>query len=42
MARDGREAARLAIEAGIDLSMHDSLYLQELFGLVERGEVPSS
>ncbi|WP_313476551.1 beta-glucosidase BglX [Stutzerimonas kunmingensis] len=40
VARDGREAARLAIEAGIDLSMHDSLYLQELSGLVERGEVP--
>lgn len=40
VARDGREAARLAIEAGIDLSMHDSLYLQELPGLVERGEVP--
>jgi beta-glucosidase len=39
VARDGREAARLAIEAGIDLSMHDSLYLQELPGLVERGEV---
>jgi beta-glucosidase len=40
VARDGREAARLAIEAGIDLSMHDSLYLQELPGLIERGEVP--
>ena len=40
VAGDGREAARLAIEAGIDLSMHDSLYLQELPGLVERGEVP--
>ncbi|PKM11443.1 MAG: beta-glucosidase BglX [Gammaproteobacteria bacterium HGW-Gammaproteobacteria-5] len=40
VARDGREAARLAIEAGIDLSMHDSLYLQELPGLFERGEVP--
>ena len=31
---------RAAIEAGIDLSMHDSLYLQELHGTVERGEVP--
>lgn len=40
VAPDGRTAARLAIEAGIDLSMHDSLYLQELPGLVERGEVP--
>lgn len=40
VARDGREAARLAIDAGIDLSMHDALYLQELPGLIERGEVP--
>jgi len=40
VAPDGRTAARLAIEAGIDLSMHDSLYLQELPGLVESGEVP--
>ncbi|EWC41636.1 beta-D-glucoside glucohydrolase [Stutzerimonas stutzeri KOS6] len=40
VAEDGRSAARLAIEAGIDLSMHDSLYLQELPGLVASGEVP--
>ncbi|WP_034297382.1 beta-glucosidase BglX [Herbaspirillum sp. RV1423] len=39
VAKDGREAARLAIRAGIDMSMHDSLYLQELPGLVKSGEV---
>ncbi len=39
MAKDGREAARLAIKAGIDMSMADSLYLQELPGLVNSGEV---
>ncbi|MCG6542153.1 beta-glucosidase BglX [Pseudomonas sp. KSR10] len=39
VASDGREAARLAIKAGIDMSMADSLYRQELPGLVESGEV---
>ncbi|EQM77992.1 beta-glucosidase BglX [Pseudomonas stutzeri] len=39
VAKDGREAARLAIKAGIDMSMADSLYLQELPGLVNSGEV---
>ena len=39
VAKDGREAARLAIEAGIDMSMADTLYLQELPGLVKSGEV---
>ncbi len=39
VARDGREAAKLAIKAGIDMSMADTLYLQELPGLVESGEV---
>ena len=39
VARDGREAARLAIKAGIDMSMADSLYRQELPGLVEAGDV---
>ncbi|WP_438826834.1 beta-glucosidase BglX [Pseudomonas lopnurensis] len=39
VARDGREAARLAIEAGIDMSMADSLYRDELPGLVQAGEV---
>ncbi len=40
VARDGREAARLAIDAGVDMSMHDSLYLKELPALVRSGEVP--
>ncbi|NBA94741.1 beta-glucosidase BglX [Pseudomonas sp. R5(2019)] len=39
VARDGREAAKLAIKAGIDLSMNDSLYGQELPGLLKSGEV---
>jgi beta-glucosidase len=39
IASDGREAARLAIKAGIDMSMADSLYRQELPGLVASGEV---
>ncbi len=40
VARDGREAAKLAIEAGVDMSMADELYLQELPGLVRSGQVP--
>lgn len=39
VARDEREAAKLAIKAGVDMSMADSLYLQELPGLVKSGEV---
>ena len=39
VARDSREAAKLAIKAGIDLSMADQVYLQELPGLVQSGEV---
>ncbi len=39
VARDGRQAAKLAIKAGIDLSMNDSLYGQELPGLLKSGEV---
>ncbi|GAA0501460.1 beta-glucosidase BglX [Pigmentiphaga daeguensis] len=39
VARDDREAARLAIKAGVDMSMADTLYLQELPGLVKSGEV---
>ncbi|EXF44554.1 periplasmic beta-glucosidase [Pseudomonas sp. BAY1663] len=39
VARDGREAARLAIEAGIDMSMADTLYRDELPALVRPGEV---
>jgi len=40
VAKDGREAARLAIRAGVDMSMHDSAYLAYLPGLVKAGEVP--
>lgn len=39
VARDEREAAKLAIKAGVDMSMADSLYLQELPALVQSGEV---
>ncbi|MGJ7489639.1 beta-glucosidase BglX [Variovorax sp. ZT4R33] len=39
VAKDEREAAKLAINNGIDLSMADSVYLQELPGLVKSGEV---
>lgn len=39
VARDDREAAKLAIKAGIDMSMNDFLYGQQLPGLVESGEV---
>ena len=39
VARDGREAAKLSIKAGIDMSMNDSLYGEELPGLLESGEV---
>ncbi len=40
VATDARQAARLAIEAGIDMSMADQVYLAELPGLVSSGEVP--
>ncbi|MGJ7543898.1 beta-glucosidase BglX [Variovorax sp. LT1R16] len=39
VAKDEREAAKLAIKNGIDLSMADSVYLAELPGLVKSGEV---
>ncbi|MBA1203458.1 beta-glucosidase BglX [Pseudomonas capeferrum] len=39
VARDGRGAAKLAIKAGIDMSMNDSLYGKELPGLLASGEV---
>ncbi|WP_189041925.1 beta-glucosidase BglX [Aliidongia dinghuensis] len=39
VARDAREAAKLAIKAGIDLSMADKVYLAELPGLVASGEI---
>ena len=39
VARDAREAAKLAVKAGIDLSMADKVYLAELPGLIASGEV---
>ena len=42
VAKDSREAAKLAIKAGIDMSMNDSLYGEELPGLLKSGEVPQS
>ncbi len=39
VARDAREAAKLAIKAGIDLSMADQVYLAELPGLLASGEI---
>ena len=42
VAKDGREAAKLAIKAGIDMSMNDKVYGEELPGLLKSGEVPQS
>lgn len=39
-AADGREAARLAFLAGVDISMQSGLYLRHLPDLVRAGEVP--
>lgn len=39
VARDNREAAKLAIKAGIDLSMADQVYLAEVPGLIVSGEI---
>jgi beta-glucosidase len=39
VAKDFREAAKLAIKAGVDLSMNDKAYGEELPGLVKNGEV---
>jgi len=39
VAKDVREAAKLAIKAGIDMSMNDSLYGKELPGLLKSGEI---
>ena len=39
VAKDEREAARLAIKAGIDMSMADQVYDRELPDLVKSGEV---
>lgn len=40
VASNGREAARLAIEAGVDMSMADTRYLEQLPTLVKSGAVP--
>lgn len=40
VAADGRDAARLAITAGADLSMDDTIYGANLEALVESGAVP--
>jgi beta-glucosidase len=41
-AKDGRDAARLAFLAGVDMSMQSGLYRQHLPGLVRSGEVPEA
>ncbi|KQB52913.1 beta-D-glucoside glucohydrolase [Pseudomonas endophytica] len=42
VAKDSREAAKLAIKAGIDMSMNDKAYGEQLPGLLKSGEVPQS
>lgn len=42
VAKDNREAAKLAIKAGIDMSMNDKAYGEELPDLLKSGEVPQS
>lgn len=42
VAADGRQAAKLAIKAGIDMSMNDTLYGKELPGLLKAGEIEQS
>lgn len=39
-AADGREAAKLAFMAGVDMSMQSGLYLKHLPDLVRKGDVP--
>jgi len=41
-AKDGRDAARLAFLAGVDMSMQSGLYRQHLPSLVRSGEVPQA
>jgi beta-glucosidase len=41
-ARDGRDAARIAFLAGVDMSMQSGLYRKHLPELVRSGEVPES
>jgi len=42
VASTGRDAARLAVEAGVDMSMADTRYLEQLPTLVKSGAVPVS
>jgi beta-glucosidase len=41
-AKDGRDAARLAFLAGVDMSMQSGLYRKHLPGLVRSGDVPQA
>jgi beta-glucosidase len=41
-AKDGRDAARLALLAGVDMSMQSGLYREHLPDLVRGGEVPQA
>jgi len=41
-AKDGRDAARLALLAGVDMSMQSGLYRKHLPDLVHKGEVPEA
>jgi beta-glucosidase len=41
-AKDGRDAAKLAFLAGVDMSMQSGLYRQYLPDLVRKGEVPEA
>jgi beta-glucosidase len=41
-AKDGRDAARLALLAGVDMSMQSGLYRKHLPDLVRSGEVPQN
>ena len=41
-AKDGRDAARLAFLAGVDMSMQSGLYREYLPGLVQSGAVPQA
>jgi beta-glucosidase len=41
-AKDGRDAAKLALLAGVDMSMQSGLYRQHLPDLVRKGEVPEA
>jgi beta-glucosidase len=42
VARDGRDAARLALLAGVDMSLQSDLYRLHLPGLVRDGDIPAA